>query len=371
MIPLALLVRNADWRRRVKLAVVACLVGGLVLGPWIVFNLTRFEETTTLSSGTFAVVSAGSCDEVWYGRLIGYYANCFQGPWPPPNADESQRDIEPRKQAIQYTEDHLKRLPLVVAARVGRLWGFFKPGQTTALDWWIEGRGRAPSWIALFVYYAMLPFALVRPRRHAPASDPDPPAHRHRGRRHVRRGDHVRRHALPRPRRSGTRARRVDRCGGGLGTVARPPRRRAAPRDAPLTTTVEPPEQHTAKRTRRSFGFGLGLACIALAALVVRVSWVLFARRDFALRGDDFFYHWQANALAEGKGFINPFTWKALGQLEPSAAHPPLYSLYLAVYSWLGFDTPLAHRLHRACSAWPRWSSSVWWHVASPVRGRV
>jgi 4-amino-4-deoxy-L-arabinose transferase-like glycosyltransferase len=160
VIPLALLVRNADWRRRVRLAVVACVVGGLVLGPWVLFNLLRFEETTTLSSGTFAVVSAGSCDEVWYGRLIGYYANCFQGPWPPSSADESQRDIEPRKQAIKYTEDHLDRFPLVVAARIGRLWGLFKPGQTTALDWWIEGRGRAPSWIALFAYYAMLPFAL-------------------------------------------------------------------------------------------------------------------------------------------------------------------------------------------------------------------
>ncbi|MFI5054468.1 MAG: glycosyl transferase, partial [Acidimicrobiia bacterium] len=51
--------------------------------------------------------------------------------------------------------------PLVVAARVGRLWGLFKPGQTTALDWWLEGRGRAPTWIGLFCYYALLPFAVV------------------------------------------------------------------------------------------------------------------------------------------------------------------------------------------------------------------
>ncbi len=87
------------------------------------------------------------------------------------------------------------------------------------------------------------------------------------------------------------------------------------------------------------------MAVIALVALAVRVSWVLIARRNFALHGDDFFYHWQANALADGKGFLNPYTWKALGRLEPSAAHPPLYSLYLSVYSWLGFTTPLAHRL--------------------------
>ena len=160
VLPLALLARDLSRRKRIRLAVIACVVGACTVAPWIVFNLTRFEETTTMSSGTGAVLSAASCDEVWYGLHIGYYANCFQGPWPPANADESQRDVEPRKQAIEYTKDHLSRLPLVVAARVGRLWGFFKPGQTTALDWWIEGRGRAASWVGLFMYYALLPFAV-------------------------------------------------------------------------------------------------------------------------------------------------------------------------------------------------------------------
>jgi 4-amino-4-deoxy-L-arabinose transferase-like glycosyltransferase len=160
VIPLALMVRDADWRRRIRLAIVACLMGAVVIGPWVVFNLTRFEETTTFSSGTGAVLSAASCDEVWYGLHIGYYANCFQGPWPAPGLDESQRDVEPRKQAIEYTKAHIDRLPLVVAARVGRLWGLFKPGQTTALDWWIEGRGRAASWIGEFAYFALWPFAI-------------------------------------------------------------------------------------------------------------------------------------------------------------------------------------------------------------------
>jgi len=160
VIPLALMVRDADWGRRVRLALVACIMGAVVLGPWIVFNLTRFEETTTMTSGTGSALSAASCDEVWYGRHIGYYANCFQGPWPKATLDESQRDLVPRRQAVDYTKDHLSRLPLVVAARVGRLWGLFKPGQTTALDWWIEGRGRAASWIGLFTYYALWPFAI-------------------------------------------------------------------------------------------------------------------------------------------------------------------------------------------------------------------
>ncbi len=116
VLPLGLTVRNVDWGRRIRLVVVAGLMGALVVGPWIVFNLTRFEETTTMTSGTGSALSAASCDEVWYGSLIGYYANCFQGPWPSNKLDESQRDLVPRKQAVEYTKDHIKRLPLVVAA---------------------------------------------------------------------------------------------------------------------------------------------------------------------------------------------------------------------------------------------------------------
>ena len=160
VLPLAALVRDVDWGRRIRLAVAACLAGVVVVGPWVVFNLTRFEDTTTMTTGNGSALSAAACDEVWYGPMIGYYANCFQGPWPAPGLDESQRDVEPRKQAIQYTEDHLRRLPIVVAARVGRLWGVFKPGQTTMLDWSVEGRGRVPSWIGLFAYYALWPFAI-------------------------------------------------------------------------------------------------------------------------------------------------------------------------------------------------------------------
>jgi 4-amino-4-deoxy-L-arabinose transferase-like glycosyltransferase len=97
------------------------------------------------------------------------------------------------------------------------------------------------------------------------------------------------------------------------------------------------------RRDRRRFAFGV--VGVTLFALAVRVTWVLVARRNFPLKGDDYYYHWQANALADGLGFLNPFSWKALGRIDPSAAHPPLYSMYLAVISWFGGTSPLAHRL--------------------------
>ena len=107
-----------------------------------------------------------------------------------------------------------------------------------------------------------------------------------------------------------------------------------------MTTTIAP-EAVAPPTPRRNFA--IGMAVIAVVALGIRVAWVLIARRDFALHGDDFFYHWQANALADGLGFINPLTWKALGRFDPSAAHPPLYTLYLAVVSWFGGTSALTH----------------------------
>jgi len=161
VIPLVFLTRSVEVRRRVRLAVVACIAGACVVVPWVASNMVRFQEPTFISTGTGGALAAASCDGVYYGKFIGYYANCFTGPWPGPEFDESERDAAPRRVAREYIESHLDRLPIVVAARVGRLWAVFKPGQTTWLDWWLEGRGRAPSYIGLFSYYLLMPFAIV------------------------------------------------------------------------------------------------------------------------------------------------------------------------------------------------------------------
>src|ERR1700731_3289010 len=55
--------------------------------------------------------------------------------------------------------------------------------------------------------------------------------------------------------------------------------------------------------------FGWTLAVVALAALAVRVGYVLVDRRDVSPGGDAYFYHVGANLLADGKGFIEPFVY--------------------------------------------------------------
>ena len=90
---------------------------------------------------------------------------------------------------------------------------------------------------------------------------------------------------------------------------------------------------------RRSVLFWSVLGLIAAGALWLRLDYIWTARDGKALGGDALYYHATANLVAEGRGFVNPFTYVFRGGLEQSAEHPPLYSLYLAAFSWLGFTS--------------------------------
>lgn len=84
-----------------------------------------------------------------------------------------------------------------------------------------------------------------------------------------------------------------------------------------------------------------------VVGLVVRVAFALDQGRAEP-GGDAYYFHHQANLLADGKGFINPLVFFAQGVERAAADHPPLYSTYLALWSLLGVDTPLGHRLASA-----------------------
>jgi 4-amino-4-deoxy-L-arabinose transferase-like glycosyltransferase len=157
LLPLILTIWSLALRRRLQLLLAAGVVGAVALAPWVGYNLARFEKPTTISNGFGSAISAGNCDEVWYGSRIGLDTNCY--PKAVPGADESAREAYVRKIALDYMGDHLRRLPLVVAARVGREWDVFKPFQNTRESIYTEGRGRLASWAGLWMYYALVPLA--------------------------------------------------------------------------------------------------------------------------------------------------------------------------------------------------------------------
>jgi hypothetical protein len=81
------------------------------------------------------------------------------------------------------------------------------------------------------------------------------------------------------------------------------------------------------------------LAAIAAGGLAVRLVYVLMLTPHLRGLGDATYYHELANRLGDGAGFVDP------GNGTPTALHPPLFPLLLALPSWLGLDSYNAHRV--------------------------
>ena len=115
-------------------------------------------------------------------------------------------------------------------------------------------------------------------------------------------------------------------------------------------------------------GFGTRLLLIGLLALGVRVGYVVAIERGDELPGDGFYYHQAGLLLADGNGFIDPARFvyggaqegvffgedrsppsaaPALppGTREPTAGHPPAWTIVLAAVSLVGLRSVLAHQL--------------------------
>jgi 4-amino-4-deoxy-L-arabinose transferase-like glycosyltransferase len=94
--------------------------------------------------------------------------------------------------------------------------------------------------------------------------------------------------------------------------------------------------------------FGARLALAVLAGLIVRLLYVALFARKIALFGDAVTYHEWARTIADGTGWVK-VPHPELGLLhvrpDPSAEHPPLFSLVLAGFWKLGVHTYTAQKL--------------------------
>ncbi len=161
VVPLALMLRSEPWGRRLALGALAGTVGLAVMAPWMIFNLSRFEEPAPpwLATGSGRVLAFGNCDVTYSGRFLGYWSvDC---PTPFVDGDESEIDTAHREIATDYIEDHLDRLPVVVAARVGRIWQVYRTDQGVEFDRFFERRGEGAARVGLGLYLAMVPVALA------------------------------------------------------------------------------------------------------------------------------------------------------------------------------------------------------------------
>lgn len=171
LLPVVLLRRQLTWTQRALHLVLAALVPVVVFAPWVVYNLGRFEAPVLISTGAGQTLAAGNCDLTYSGSHLGFYdTRCLLAPQieEPTTEDLSLRDGEYRRIAMDYMSEHRGELPKVMAARIGRVWHLYRPGQSIGLDGWIEGRSGGPPGTsfglvreALWSYYALMPLAAV------------------------------------------------------------------------------------------------------------------------------------------------------------------------------------------------------------------
>lgn len=103
---------------------VACMAVGtiVVLAPWVGPNLVRFDHRVLLTTNDGTTLLGANCPDSYHGGGIGGWSLlCLAVAEGPPGEDPSVRAGRERRLAARYATDHLGRLPVVVAARLGRM----------------------------------------------------------------------------------------------------------------------------------------------------------------------------------------------------------------------------------------------------------
>jgi 4-amino-4-deoxy-L-arabinose transferase-like glycosyltransferase len=159
VLPLILAAKGIGRRQRITWLALAAVVMLVVVAPWTIFNLGRFQRPVLLSNGFGAAAAEGNCNIAYYGPETGYGdLRCL------PifvKGDQSVQDSEDAHIALTYAEGHLSRLPVVLVAREGRTFGFWNPFQQADIDAQWMGTWVGVARLALISYWALLIPAVI------------------------------------------------------------------------------------------------------------------------------------------------------------------------------------------------------------------
>jgi 4-amino-4-deoxy-L-arabinose transferase-like glycosyltransferase len=173
---LVLLALPLAWRagegRRARVATAMLAAAALVLAPWFVRNWIVQDEPILLTSNSGLTALASNCDATYYGGHVGFVEHrcAFDSPCDPIR-DETRQATCMQRRARTYVGEHLGRVPIVVAARVARLWNLY--GQRTDIGYgeqWSRNASVAKAGMAMYALLMLLaiPGAFALHRRRVP-----------------------------------------------------------------------------------------------------------------------------------------------------------------------------------------------------------
>ena len=133
----------------------------LVLTPWIVFNLSRFDRPVFLTTNDGGTLVGANCPETYGGvGLGGWSLTCVLDNQGPPGIDPSERSALQRRVAVSYVRDNLTRVPVVVMARLGRVADVYGLSNLVHQDVG-EERDRWASWAGIVSWWVLAPLGAI------------------------------------------------------------------------------------------------------------------------------------------------------------------------------------------------------------------
>lgn len=143
-------------RRRLALAAIVVAAAGTVVAPWTIRNLRTFERPIVISQNLDSVLAGANCEATYYGPATGLWDNSCNTDGLPAG-DESVAGATLRARGLRYARTHLGRVPVVVAARVGRVLELYRPLD----DHRGEGRRAGAEWFGIVAFFAVQVLAAV------------------------------------------------------------------------------------------------------------------------------------------------------------------------------------------------------------------
>ncbi len=172
LVPLVWRNRQLVWRNRQLVGLrgrfrvlgVAAGVTIALLAPWVIRNLTTFNTTVVFSNNQDSVIAGANCDNTYYGSDVGSWNPVCNTGNTPKGLDQSEVFARFRERGVHYASDHLDRLPVVAAARVGRAWDVFRPFQGMGNDGRSDGLTIASA-LSFYVLVVLGAFGAVQLHR--------------------------------------------------------------------------------------------------------------------------------------------------------------------------------------------------------------
>ena len=159
---LMIVVGRRTSRRFVRQAGAVLVATVVVIAPWMIFNAARFDRPVLLTTNEGPLWLGANCDEAYYGPALGGWSLfCVVNAHVGENGeDPSVRSAQQRRLGIDYARHHLTRLPVVMAARVGRTLDLYDVSGLVHGDVG-EERERVVTWAGVVSFWLLAPLAAI------------------------------------------------------------------------------------------------------------------------------------------------------------------------------------------------------------------